>query len=657
MKNLLALIFFTACYFSAYPAPPASATETFHVGYTDFKPYIWSEGNSHKGIYVDILQEALERQMGIPVSFHAYPVKRVTNYVQIGKLDGFIEISTPQRLNYSKTGRVPVAVGMVGAFTYKNHPRMADLADLDSLSELKDYRILTYLGDDWAKENLSGFTVDQGAKDLKTALKKLTIKRGDLLLQIEQVAQYNIQQLNLENDLVQLSNIALSPIFYQLHISKKSQFIRILPQLDKTLTAMLNDGSVEGIYKKYRGKVSIKRVVSTKKPKIKFIHYATGVMPDVLNDLADDFNKQQTAFRLKTIHLDMESYKQAIKVMLAGGQPADLLMTWAGYRTQHLVDSGSIEPIEDIWESAKLDERFLSSTSRGMTYNGRKYAVPLTHHIIPMFYNKRIFQENGLEIPRTWDEFLKLGETLKSKGITPIALGSKERWPAQSWFDYLLVRTAGHEYRRRLMTGDASYTDPQVKKVYSLWKNLIDRGFFNENCNNYNYDEASKMVYDGQAAMTLNGTWTIGDFENILGWKAGKDYDIFTFPVIDPNIPVVTVGVMDVILQTKAGKVEAAKDVMDYFSTVESQMKFNEPSGSLAANKNIPSSFYPPLLNKIARIVAATPYEIFSYDLSTPPLVAEVGLTSFKKFLDNPDQYRDLLEKTDKEIKEAFKMK
>jgi len=657
MHYIYTLIIFMGWCLSALAMPHSEETQKkLHIGYTEFKPYIWSEEGKYRGIYIDILQEALTKRMQIPTIFEEYPSKRIINQVSAGKLDAFIDISTAERREYSQTGRVPVAVGMVGAFTYKGNPKLQELAKITNLSDLKKYKILTYNGDSWAKENLTGFNIDHGAKDLNTALKKLKMQRGDIILQIEQVIQYNIQQLSFNNAIIQLPHIVTEPFFYQLHISNKSPFTEIIEQLDKTLIAMLNDGTIENIYKKYDIGVLNQNKVNTHKNEIKLIHYSTGIMPKAFEQITQSFNKEHKKLHLKSINLDMENYKQTIKVMLAGGRPADMLMSWAGYRTQYLVDTGAIEPIDDLWESINLDQQFSTSTAQSMTYNNHKYAIPLSKHIIPIFYNKRIFQENNLNIPTTWHEFINVGEKLKSKGIIPISLGSKERWPAQFWFDYLLVRTAGHEYRNHLMVGDAHYNDDEIKLVYALWKDLIDRRFFNKNANYVGSDEASKMLYDGQAAMTLNGTWTKSYFENTLGWKASKDYGIFSFPIITPAVPLVTVEVVDTMIQSKAGNVEATKEAMKYFTKVDNLMKLNKQSGTFSPNKNTPSSFYSPMLNKLSNIMTASPYQIFSYDLSTPPLIAEIGLTSFKKFIDNPNLYQQILEETHNQAKKAFKI-
>lgn len=125
-------------------------------------------------------------------------------------------------------------------------------------------------------------------------------------------------------------------------------------------------------------------------------------------------------------------------------------------------------------------------------YNGQRYLIPFGYHYAGMFYNTKVMADAGVtEFPKTWDEFIALCETLKAAGVTPIALGSMNRWPAQFWFDYLLLRTAGPEYRAKLMAGEASYNDPEVVRTMELWKELVDAGYFVADANAYDWTDAS----------------------------------------------------------------------------------------------------------------------------------------------------------------------
>ena len=144
-------------------------------------------------------------------------------------------------------------------------------------------------------------------------------------------------------------------------------------------------------------------------------------------------------------------------------------------------------------------------------YNGARYLVPFGYHYAGMFYNAKVMADAGVtEFPTTWDGFLALCADLKAKGVTPIALGSKNRWPAQFWFDYLLLRTAGPDYRAKLMAGEAAYTDDEVKAAMGMWKDLVDAGYFAPNANADGWTDASDRVARGDAAMTLMGTWITG---------------------------------------------------------------------------------------------------------------------------------------------------
>ena len=102
-----------------------------------------------------------------------------------------------------------------------------------------------------------------------------------------------------------------------------------------------------------------------------------------------------------------------------------------------------------MWKQANLDSVVSKQVAASATtYNGKRYLIPFNYHYVGVFYSPKVFAAAGASTPKSWDEFLALCKLLKSKGVAPIALGSKNRWPAQFWFDYLLLRTAGPDTGR-----------------------------------------------------------------------------------------------------------------------------------------------------------------------------------------------------------------
>ena len=387
--------------------------------------------------------------------------------------------------------------------------------------------------------------------------------------------------------------------------------------------------------------------------KIVLLHYWSGALRGGIDDTAAAFNAQHPRYNLKATGFEHESFKVGIRAMLDSGQPPDIFSYWAGARLESLAAADQIAPLDAVWQEARLNDVFPGPLAAACTFNGHKYGLPLTQHFVAFFYNRKIFAALGLSPPTTWDEFLTVCARIKATGIAPLALGARERWPAQFWFDYLLLRTAGPDYRQQLMDGEASYTDPQVLRAFSLWQSLLDAGYFFPAPKAYDWSEAAKQVYHGQAGMILMGSWIIGLFDGQMGWPQEEGFDFFVFPTVDPGVPDVALGPIDVLAVAKAGNVGAAEQVLPYFAATGLQETMSAGSGALAPSREVALRFYSPLKQRIAAVVRAAPHWAFNYDLATPPAVAEVGLNAFLAFVTRPHTLPDILAETEAKAKAA----
>ena len=387
-------------------------------------------------------------------------------------------------------------------------------------------------------------------------------------------------------------------------------------------------------------------------------HYFTGEFGlKVFNEQVARF-EAATDYTLKNSPVGHEDFKTDILVRAAGDSLPDVFSYWAGARTQFVVDSGSLHPIDEMWSRDGLDGVVAKSVADSATlYNGKRYLVPFNYHYTGMFYNTKVLADAGVtDMPATWDEFLALCQMLKDKGVTPIALGSKNRWPAQFWFDYLLLRTAGPDYRANLMNGSAAYDDAEVKAAMALWKDLADKGYFAPNANADEWTDASNKVAKGDAAMTLMGTWITG-YWNGLGLEPGKDYDFFPFPSIAEDVPGAVVGPVDGLVISNDGDNRAGAEAFLSFmmSNADVQASWTGAYGALSANVNVDPANYNDVMQRVSTTVAAADVFAFNYDLATPPPVAEVGLSMFSRFMDDPSKVDDILAQVAKDAAQAFK--
>ncbi len=389
--------------------------------------------------------------------------------------------------------------------------------------------------------------------------------------------------------------------------------------------------------------------------RISLFHYFSGSLSGGIEEMLATVNSKNADLQVFAQALDHEAFKSMIHSTLAKGNPPELFTYWAGAKTQQLVDQGKLEPIDDIWQENSFTDLFTTPlTKAASTYNNKKYLLPITKHFIVFFYNKKLFEREGLSPPILWSELLAVAKKLKSREIVPFALGAKERWPAQFWFDYLLLRTAGPDYRQALMDNEAKYTDPEVREVYSIWGSLLQKGYFNKNANDLDWAEATSLICSGEAAMTLMGTWAIPFLSGKnCGLPEERGFDFFVFPIIDPNIPKVALGPVDGIVLTSGSPGQRfAGTILRYFSEVAAQKRLSADSGAFAPNSKVPPEFYSSLRQRILKESESSPYWAFNYDLATAPAIADKGMDSFNEILVFPDQSSEILENLQAEIEQ-----
>jgi len=386
------------------------------------------------------------------------------------------------------------------------------------------------------------------------------------------------------------------------------------------------------------------------------VHYYSGDLGlKDMQEIITQFNAQSEVCEIKDNTTGHEDFKTQILVMLAGDNPPDVFSYWAGARVQFVVDSDALLELSDYWEAEGFGDSIVAGIQGAKDYNGGVYAIPQNYHLTGMFYNPKTFAAAGItEEPTNWEEFIAACDKLKAAGVYPIALGSKDRWPAQYYFDYFLGYTAGNEYREKFQAGEGSWTDPEVVTAIEYWKGLIDNGYFVPDANAYTYTDAADMVANGEAGMTLMGTWVTGYWDG-NGLVAGEDYDLFPFPTINPEIPAATYATVDAwAIPVDAANADCAKEFIAWALTPEMQALWAKGQGALAASAEVDTSIYNVIMKEANDLIAGGTKWAAGYDLSTTPPNAEVGLNLFALLMNDASQYMTYLEDAQVQSAEVF---
>ncbi|MBM7690830.1 glucose/mannose transport system substrate-binding protein [Peribacillus deserti] len=252
------------------------------------------------------------------------------------------------------------------------------------------------------------------------------------------------------------------------------------------------------------------------------------------------------------------------------------------------VAAGKMEPLNDLYENEGWKDKFPQSLIDMVSKDGSIYSVPVNiHRGNVLWYNKKVFADNGITPPKTFDEFFAAADKLKKAGVTPLALGDKEPWTATMLFEDILLGTIGVENYTKLWTGEVPLDDPGVVEAAETFKKMLS--YINDDHSSRNWQDAAQMVGKGEAAMNVMGDWAKGYFVNDLKLKTNEDFGYITTPGTENSFMVIT----DTFGLPKGVKnPDDVKKFLSVLGSVEGQDAFNPLKGSIPARTDADQSKY-----------------------------------------------------------------
>ena len=194
--------------------------------------------------------------------------------------------------------------------------------------------------------------------------------------------------------------------------------------------------------------------------------------------------------------------------------------------------SNNILQLDSYVKELNIEDQLLDSTKANLRDDeGHIYGIPSDAPWFAMlYYNKDVFQQNGLQPPANFNELLDVVEKLKEKNIIPLSLFAKEKWPGVQLYDMIATRMDPKGISD-LDKGTVMASDPEFSKTADKIRQLVSAGMLAPGVFNTGYDEALSLFVEGKAAMLLNGGWAVQDLGAKMPGKAG----ILKYPFADPG--------------------------------------------------------------------------------------------------------------------------
>ncbi len=371
----------------------------------------------------------------------------------------------------------------------------------------------------------------------------------------------------------------------------------------------------------------------------------------IVNSIIEQFQNEYPHITIEQDILENEQYKNKLKVVSTSNSLPDIGMTWAAGFLEPYVKGQLFAPLDDLLEDGFKDE-FVVGTVEAYAIDGKTYALPIELNIVPVYYNKALFEQFNLEVPETYDEFRHIVDTLAANGIAPIALGNRDRWTGSLWFMYLADRIGGDALNRAI-DRSGSFTDESLVRAAAEVQELVRANAFNRGFNGLSNDEAKAEFLNGQAAMYLMGSWEHPNFttNDEIPQEFRDSVGFFKFPIVeggsgDINSWVGGPGVGLFVAENSPAK-EEAKLFVRYFVEKWGEQAVTEagviPATKVdTANVDLPQKFID-LLNELN---SASNITLFA-DVQMSPGVAEVHLNMIQSLFGleiEPEEFAEVHE-------------
>jgi alpha-glucoside transport system substrate-binding protein len=381
------------------------------------------------------------------------------------------------------------------------------------------------------------------------------------------------------------------------------------------------------------------------------------------------FQKVLTQFTkdtgIKTKYESVRDFLPVIRTRLASGNPPEVGIIPRPGVVAELARDESLIALEDLGlDPDAINENYNETWTSLATVDDTVYGVVAkANSKSVIWYKPTSFQENGFEIPTTWDQLLDITEQYESKGKKPWAVGAQGRdnsWTLTDWFENIYARKAGGDNYTKLFNGDLPFNDQTVKDTLTEMTKIINDkyvaggidtalgiGFVDGIGRVFSKNPVAEMYMEGGFV----GGIALKDVNPDL--KIGEDIDSFPWPTIDEANGNPLVGGGDVA-SAFVNDEDVAK-LIDYLATPEAGRVWVSTGAIASPNEGVTSEDYPNALvaKEAEQLKSAESFLFDGSDLLPGTLGQDFG-TLLQNIIKSPNKMDSLLDDYQAEAENAF---
>ncbi len=321
--------------------------------------------------------------------------------------------------------------------------------------------------------------------------------------------------------------------------------------------------------------------------------------------------------------------KAVLATRLSAGDPPD---SWQGHAGQELIGTyvaaGQLEPLDDLYKENGWYDVFPATLIPLISKDGHPYSVPVNiHRANVLWYNPAVLAQYNVDPPdpTSFDSWIATMDALKAAGMeAPLSLG--EAWTQKHLFETILLATVGPDTYTKLWNGEADWGSADVTKAIENFGLILT--YVNPDYASLSWQDASKLVADGDAAFNVMGDWAEGYFRVDLGLELGTGFDWMPVPGTKGSYQFLSDSF---VLPVGAKHRDAAIKWLTLCGSKEGQDAFNPLKGSIPARNDADVSLYSEYLQaamadwKVDTIVGSLAHGVVANDTWSNDISTALG--------------------------------
>ena len=273
-----------------------------------------------------------------------------------------------------------------------------------------------------------------------------------------------------------------------------------------------------------------------------------------------------------------ESAMTVLKTRAVSGNPPSAAQI-KGHDIQEWGGLGFLTSLDATAKQEQWDELLPEVVTKVMKWDGEYVAVPVNvHRVNWLWANPVVLEKSGVTVPTTLDEFFVAADKIKAAGFIPLAHGGQP-WQDATVFEAVALDVLGSEdYNKAFVDLDMDVlSGDKMVEVFTKFKKMRD--YIDSNSPGRDWNVATSMVINGEAAMQIMGDWAKGEF-TATGKVPGKDYICAPAPGTDGQFTFNIDSFAFFELSDKENQ-KAQQDLAKTILTKDFQEVFNLNKGSI----------------------------------------------------------------------------